>query len=81
MARTPVRTPRKKQSEAPKRRCRDCAHSYDWHKKALDGHLILCRCPHDARSQHGKFCKFLSDPECEHFKDRPKNAPDYAEAH
>ncbi len=81
MARTPVRTLRKKQPEAPKRRCRDCAHSYDWHKKALDGHLILCRCPHDARSQHGKFCKFLSDPECEHFKDRPKNAPDYAEAH
>ena len=26
--------------------CKDCTKSYDWHSKALDGHLILCRCPH-----------------------------------
>lgn len=80
MARTPVRPPKKKQPEAPKRRCRDCAHSYDWHNKALDGHLILCRCPHDAKSQHGKFCKFLSDPECDQFKERPIDKTDNAEA-
>lgn len=80
MARQPTR-PKAKKPEAPKRCCRECAHSYDWHNRSFnDGHLILCRCPHDARSQHGKFCKFLSDPECEHFKERPKNAPDYAEA-
>lgn len=52
-----------------KYRCRDCVHSYDWHSPALDGHLILCRCPHDAKTMHGKWCKFLSDPACEeHFK-------------
>ena len=31
-------------SENPKYKCKDCVHSYDWHSKALDGHLILCRC-------------------------------------
>lgn len=25
--------------------CKDCKHSYDPHSKALDGHMILCRCP------------------------------------
>lgn len=70
MARTPVRTPRKKQPEAPKRRCRDCAHSYDWHDKAFNGGMILCRCPYDERSKHGKFSKFLSDPQCDKFLKR-----------
>lgn len=59
----------KKQQEPTKYRCRDCAHSYDWRSKALDGHLILCRCPF--KQQGGKFCIFLSDPQCEHFKLRP----------
>ena len=80
MARTPVRTPKKKQPDAPKRRCRYCAHSYDWQNKALDGHLILCRCPYDAKSQHGNFSKFLSDPECAQFKERPIDKTDNAEA-
>lgn len=71
----PIRTAKKK-PEAPKRRCRDCAHSYDWHNRALDGHLVLCRCPHDAKSQFGKFCKFLSDYECEHFKQQPTTESD-----
>lgn len=32
--------------------CRDCKHSYDPHSKALDGHMILCRCPyHTDRSR------------------------------
>lgn len=75
----PIRTARQK-PEAPKRHCRDCAHSYDWQNKALDGRLILCRCPYDAKSQHGKFCKFLSDPECDQFKERPINKTDNAEA-
>lgn len=42
--------PRKKQikpiATATIYHCKDCAKSYDWHSKALDGHLILCRCPH-----------------------------------
>lgn len=48
--------------------CRDCAKSYDWHNKALDGHLILCRCPH--KREGGKWCIFLSDPACELFEPR-----------
>lgn len=71
MARTPVRLPKNKLPEAPKYRCRDCAHSYDWQNRALDGHLILCRCPYDKKSQYGMFCKFLSDYQCsDHFKKR-----------
>lgn len=70
MARIPIRTKQKKQPEAPKRHCRDCAHSFDWQNEAIDGHLILCRCPHDAKSKFGKFCKFLNDPQCEQFKQR-----------
>ncbi|MBR8725522.1 hypothetical protein IX334_001929 [Bacteroides pyogenes] len=53
---------------ATKYHCRDCANSYDWHSKALDGSLILCRCKYDAKTEHGKWCKFLKDPQCEHFK-------------
>lgn len=25
--------------------CKDCKHSYDPHSPAIDGHMILCRCP------------------------------------
>lgn len=52
--------------------CIDCEHSYDWHSKAIDGHLILCRCPF--KQQGGKYCVFLSDPQCERFKKRETNA-------
>lgn len=32
--------------------CQDCIHSYDPHSRALDGHMILCRCPfHTDRSR------------------------------
>lgn len=48
----------------------DCAKSYDWHSKALDGHLILCRCPH--KQEGGRYCIFLNDPQCEHFVKRLK---------
>ena len=48
--------------------CRDCRHSYDWHSKAIDGHLILCRCKLDVRTGHGKWCKFLNDPQCPEFE-------------
>lgn len=59
--------------QRPKYQCRHCAHSYDWHSKAVDGHLILCRCPY--KQQGGKFCIFLKDPACtEHFKLRPEYA-------
>ena len=64
------RTPAKEQANKPQFQCRDCAHSYDWHSKALDGHLILCRCKLDAKTEYGKWCKFLHDPQCEHFKRR-----------
>lgn len=50
--------------------CRDCANSYDWNSKALDGHLILCRCKYDAESEFGKWCKLLRDPSCSHFRPR-----------
>lgn len=53
-------------SDKPKYRCRDCAHSYDWHSEACDGHLILCRCPY--RKEGGKYCIFMNDPQCEDFK-------------
>lgn len=64
--------------DPPKHHCRDCAHSYDWHNKSLDGHLIFCRCKYDAMSQFGKWSKYLSDPECDNFKNRPQSAKDYA---
>lgn len=54
-------------AEKPRYQCKDCKHSYDWHSKALDGHLILCRCKEDKITEHGRWCKFLSDPQCEHF--------------
>ena len=62
---------RKAAQETPQFHCRDCANSYDWQERALDGHLILCRCPH--RKQGGKYLIFLSDPQCEHFKPRQDN--------
>ena len=70
--RTP--SPRRKAAVVPEKKykCRHCAHSYDWHSKALDGHLILCRCPF--KQQGGKFCIFLSDHQCEHFKLRTNHA-------
>lgn len=71
MVRYPRTTPKKQVPAKPTRFCRDCAHSYDWHSKALDGHLILCRCKFDAKTEHGKWCKFLKDPECYHFQPRP----------
>ena len=56
-----------KVQERTEYQCRHCANSYDWHSKAIDGHLILCRCPY--REQGGKFCIFLNQPACvEHFK-------------
>lgn len=67
------RVQNRKQAEQPKFRCRDCANSYDWHSKALDGHLILCRCKLDKKTEFGRWCKFLSDPQCEHFKQRTDN--------
>lgn len=66
--------PRKKQikpiATATIYRCKDCAKSYDWLSKALDGHLILCRCPH--KQEGGRYCIFLNDPQCEHFVKRLK---------
>lgn len=58
----------KEVAEKPKYKCKDCVHSYDWHSKALDGHLILCRCKEDEKTEHGKWCKFISDPQCAKFK-------------
>lgn len=49
--------------------CSDCGHSYDWHSKALDGHMILCRCPFYSA---GMWSKFLNDWQCENFVKRNK---------
>ena len=46
----------------------DCANSYDWHSKALNGYLILCRCPY--RQEGGRFCIFLNDQQCKNFLKR-----------
>lgn len=45
--------------------CADCERSYDWHSEAIDGHLILCRCP--LKKKGGQFCVFLKDPACDNF--------------
>lgn len=58
----------KEVAEKPKYKCKDCVYSYDWHSKALDGYLILCRCKEDEKTEHGKWCKFLSDSQCAKFK-------------
>lgn len=74
--------PKAQKPEAPKRRCRECAHSYDWQNRSFhDGHLIFCRCQYDEKSKFGRFVKFLSGQACEHFKERSTIAPDHAEAH
>lgn len=39
-------------------KCRECGHSTDWQNKALDGHLILCRCP------FREFLQFLDHDGC-----------------
>lgn len=59
-----------KKTEQPKFQCRDCWHSYDWHEKNWKGELFMCRCPYH---NEGKYCKFLSDPQCEHFIKREVN--------
>lgn len=55
---------KKRQPDKPKYQCRHCKHSYDWSNRALDGHLIFCRCPY---CKEGKYYHFLSDPQCRHF--------------
>lgn len=43
--------------------CQDCKHSYDPHSPALDGHMILCRCPfHTDRS------RFMKRDGCDKFQ-------------
>lgn len=66
------RMTRKQQQEAAKalHTCRECTSSYDWHEKGADGRPFMCRC---AYHKGGKFSKFLSDPQCEHFNRRMKN--------
>lgn len=51
-------------AEKPQYTCKDCKNSYGWCSKALDGHLILCRCKYYT---NGRWCKFLHDRQCEHF--------------
>lgn len=62
--------PKKRKQQTPQPaivyQCKDCANSYDWHSKALDGHLILCRCKYKTvlhlherstvRALHQAFC-------------------------
>lgn len=72
-ARKSISRAEKRNYDTSGERCRDCTMSYDWHDKALDGHLIFCRCDVDEQSKCGKFSKFLSDPACEKFQPKPKN--------
>lgn len=44
--------------------CQDCKHSYDPHSRALDGHMILCRCPFH------KFSRFMTKDGCDKFEKR-----------
>lgn len=41
--------------------CKDCKHSYEPHSKALDGSMILCRCP------FWKYSRFLNRDYCDKF--------------
>ncbi len=41
--------------------CKDCIHSYEPHSKALDGHMILCRC------KFFEFSRFLEHDCCDKF--------------
>lgn len=59
-----TKRPQPKKKEQPKYKCRDCGHSYDWHEKNYKGEPFLCRCPF---YKGGKFCRFLSDPQCGNF--------------
>lgn len=62
------RTLPRKPAEQDELRCRDCAHSYDWHEIGANGAPFLARCPY--RWEGGKWCIFLSDRACENFKKR-----------
>lgn len=63
-----TRKPKPKAAQESPYKCRDCRHSYDWQNRSFnDGHLILCRCKLDKKSEFGKWCKFLSDPACSQF--------------
>ena len=65
MARRTVTTARRqKAQEKPKYQCRHCGHSYDWHERDWKGEPFLCRCPY---YKGGRFSRFLTDPQCEHF--------------
>jgi hypothetical protein len=53
-----------KKVEKAQYQCRHCTYSYDWHEIGADGKPFMCRCPYYT---DGKYCRFLSDPQCEHF--------------
>ena len=50
--------------DVPQYQCRHCTFSYDWHEKAYDGSMMMCRCPYYT---DGKWCQFLDHAACEHF--------------
>lgn len=54
----------------PQYTCRDCTFSYDWHEIGANGKPFMCRC---AYYTDGKYCKFLSGKQCEHFEKRKDN--------
>lgn len=61
---------RKQAAYQPQYTCRNCTFSYDWHEKGADGKPFMCRC---AYHTGGKYSKFLSDKQCEHFEKRKEN--------
>lgn len=74
MARQTKIQAQKQMKQATLYHCRDCANSYDWNSRAVDGHLILCRCKY--KQKGGKYCIFLSDPQCENFIKRKEDGKD-----
>lgn len=74
MARQTKIQAQKQMKQASLYHCRDCANSYDWNSRAVDGHLILCRCKY--KQNGGKYCIFLSDPQCENFIKRKEDGKD-----
>ena len=44
--------------------CRSCAKCYDFHSPAIDGHMILGRCPHK------EFSVFLDHDTCNEYRIR-----------
>ena len=46
--------------------CKDCRHMFNPHNRALDGQMILCRCPFH------KWCRFMTGHGCDKFESKTR---------